>query len=63
MRLRVTKERIQVWLDGEQLVDQSIVGRKRSTRIEVDLSRPLGLAVYQTRAAMWEIRLRRLVRG
>ena len=60
VRIRVVPERIQAWLDGKQIVDQDIRGEKISTRIEVELSQPLGIAAWRTRSALREIRLRRL---
>jgi len=63
VRLRVTPNRIQAWLDeeGEEpLVDIDIAGRKIDTRIEVDLSKPLGIATWQTTGAVRNIRLRKL---
>ena len=60
VRLRVTDDRIQAWLDGEKIVDQDITGRKLSIRSEVALSKPFGFATWQTTAALRKIRLREL---
>jgi len=62
VRLRVTPNRIQAWLDDEEepLVDMDITGRKIDTRIEVDLSQPLGIATWQTTGAIRNILLRKL---
>ena len=62
VRLRVTPNRIQAWLDreAEPLVDMDITGRKIDTRIEVDLSQPLGIATWQTAGAIRNIRLQNL---
>ena len=60
VRLRVTPEKIEAWLDDEQVADVERAGRMISTRSEVDLSQPLGLASWQTTAALKNIRLRRL---
>jgi len=57
-RVRVTEKRIQTWIDEEQVVDANIEGRRVSTRNEVDLSRPVGLASYETQAALRNIRYR-----
>jgi Domain of Unknown Function (DUF1080) len=59
IRIRVTPEKIQAWLDDRQIIDQNITGEKISTRIEVDLSQPLGIAAWRTRSALRDIRLRR----
>jgi hypothetical protein len=63
VRLRVVPNRIQAWLreEGEQpLVDIDITGRKIDTRVEVDLSQPLGIATWQTAGAVRNIKLRKL---
>jgi len=60
IRVRVLDKRIQAWIDDKQLVDVNIDGRKLSTRPEVDLSRPLGIAAWETRSALRNISLRKL---
>ncbi|HID22877.1 MAG TPA: DUF1080 domain-containing protein [Planctomycetaceae bacterium] len=60
IRLRVTEKRIQAWIDEKQIVDVDIIDRKLSVRIEVELSRPFGIATWQTTAALKNIRVRRL---
>ena len=62
VRLRVMPNRIQAWIEEEedQLVDMDIEGRKVDTRIEVDLSQPLGVATWQTAGAVRNIKLRKL---
>ena len=58
IRLRVSEERIQVWIDDKPVVNQNIVGKRISTRSEVDLSRPFGIATWETRAALRGIEVR-----
>jgi hypothetical protein len=58
--VRVTREKIQAWIDAKMVVDQGIVGRRISIRPEVDLCKPLGIAAWQTRAALRNIEYRRL---
>ena len=63
VRLRITPNRIQAWLqeEGEEpLVDMDITGRKIDTRAEVDLSQTLGVATWQTAGAVRNIQLRKL---
>jgi hypothetical protein len=60
IRVRVVSERIQAWIDDERIVDATIVGRRVSTRPEVDLSKPLGIATWVTMAAVRNIELRRV---
>lgn len=59
VRVRVTRQKIEAWIDDKKHVSQDIEGRKIGIRPEVDLSRPLGIASWRTRAALREIRLRR----
>lgn len=58
VKLRVTAKKLETWLDGEKVVDVETTGRKIGTRPEIDLCRPLGLASYQTTAALRNIRWR-----
>ncbi|MCA9004176.1 MAG: DUF1080 domain-containing protein [Planctomycetaceae bacterium] len=60
IRLQVTDHKIQVWLDGKQIVDQNLKDRKISIRHEVELSRPFGITSFSTTAALKNIRLRKL---
>jgi hypothetical protein len=60
IRVRVTPEKISAWIDDEQVVDQSIVGRRISLRDEVLDSRPLGIAAWQSAAALRNIEWRSL---
>ena len=52
IKVRVEDQRIAVWIDDKQIIDQDIEGRQISIRPEVELSRPLGLCAWETRAAM-----------
>lgn len=61
VRLRVTPEKIQAWLDEKKVIDVAIKGRKITMRYgEIELSKPFGIATYQTSAALREIKMRRL---
>lgn len=60
VRLKVTDERIQAWVDDMELADVERDGRKIDVRFEVDLSKPLGLATYQSTARIRNARIRRL---
>jgi hypothetical protein len=55
VRLRVTPDRIQAWLDDEELVNIETTGRKIDIRAEVDLSQPLGIATWCTTGAIRNI--------
>ncbi|MCS7303758.1 MAG: DUF1080 domain-containing protein [Thermoguttaceae bacterium] len=59
-RIRVTDARIQVWIDGDLVVDLPRKGYKFSTRAECDPCRPLGIASWCTTGAVRNIRIRQL---
>jgi 3-keto-disaccharide hydrolase len=60
IRIRVTPVKIEAWLDERQIINQDLKGNKIDTRVEVELSRPLGVASWRTTSALRDIRLRRL---
>lgn len=60
IRVRVTKPKIQVWLDDKKIIDVDRAGRKITIRPEVDLSVPLGIATWKTHGAARNIRMRTL---
>jgi hypothetical protein len=60
IRVRVTKDKIESWLDDKQMADVETKDRKISIRPEVELSRPLGVACFATTAALRDIRVRKL---
>ena len=57
IRLLVTGTRIEVWIDEEKVVDMETKGRRISIRPEVNLSKPLGIASWNTTAGVRKIRL------
>ena len=60
VRIRVTAAKIEAWLDNRQIVDVNLKGNEISTRFEMERSKPLGIASWRTKAALRDIRLRRL---
>lgn len=60
VRIRVTPDKIQAWLDGRQIIDQPLKDNKISIRMEVEDSKPLGVATWKTTGALRNIRMRRL---
>jgi hypothetical protein len=60
VRVRVTGERIQAWIDEAVWVDVATAGRRIGIRPEVEASRPLGIASWRTTAALRQIRLRKV---
>ncbi len=61
IRVRVTEGKIEAWIDDKRMVDLETKDRKITLRWgEIDKSLPLGVAAYMTRAALRDIRIRRL---
>ena len=59
VRIRVTPAKIEAWLDDRQIITQDLKGNKIDIRIEMELSKPLGVASWKTKSALRDIRLRR----
>lgn len=60
VRLRVTKAKIEAWVDSEKIVDLDRTDKKFSIRMEVEESQPFGIATWRTGGALRDIRIRRL---
>lgn len=60
VRVKVTDEKIQAWLDEERVIDFKIEDHKLTTRIEVDSSKPFGIATWCTTGAIRNIKWRKL---
>ena len=60
IRLLITESRIETWIDEEKVIDFITTGKKLSIRPEVTLSRPLGIASWNTTAGVRNIRIKRL---
>jgi hypothetical protein len=61
VRVRVTPKKLEAWLDDEQIVDVETAGKKISMRPgEIEESKPFGIATWQTRAAIRNVKLRNL---
>ena len=60
VRLRVTPTKIEAWLDDAKIIDAVTTGKKLSLRIDIEASKPLGLASFQSTAAIKEIKLKLL---
>jgi len=58
VRVRVTTDRIQAWIDDAAWADVKTAGRRIGIRPEVDASRPLGIASWRTTATLRNIRVR-----
>ncbi|MFZ2642930.1 MAG: DUF1080 domain-containing protein [Verrucomicrobiia bacterium] len=61
IRVRVTSEKLECWIDKEQVVDVTTTGKKISMRFgEIEESAPLGIASYDTTGVLRNLRIRRL---
>jgi hypothetical protein len=60
VRIRVTPEAIDAWLDDRHIISQELKGNRIDVRLEVEASEPLGVATWRTKGALRDIRLRRL---
>ena len=57
VRVRVTKTKIETWIDDKQVVDVEYTDKRVSIRIEVELSKPLGFSTYRTTGAIRALKL------
>jgi hypothetical protein len=60
IKLRVTTQRITVWINGKEVIDADVRDRGLSTRLEVEWSKPFGIATWQTKGALRKIRIREM---
>ena len=61
IRVRVTKAKIEAWIDAEQVVNLETAGKNLEMRIgEIESSKPLGIATWRTSGALKDIRWRKL---
>ena len=59
IRLRVSEQKIEVWIDQKQIVNVVTTDRKLSLRPgDIELSKPFGLASWVTGAAFRDIKIR-----
>ena len=59
LRLRVTYDRIQAWIDDELVIDAYVGNREVDLRPgEIELSRPFGIASYSTTAKLRKLEYR-----
>lgn len=56
IRFRVTANKLQAWIDEEEIIDADIEGKKISMRHgQIEMSKPLGIAAFRTKAALKSI--------
>jgi hypothetical protein len=59
IRLRVTENRIEGWIDDEKLINVSTRDRKISLRPgDIEMSKPMGIASWQTASAIRAVKVR-----
>jgi hypothetical protein len=61
VRLRVTAEKLQVWLDDKMVIDSDVEGRKVSMRFgEIEMSVPFGICTYATTGVIRNLKIKKL---
>jgi hypothetical protein len=61
IRVRITKKKIEAWIDKDKVVDVVTTDRKITVRPgEIEASQPFGIATWSTTGALREMRMRRL---
>ena len=60
VRIMVTPQKIEAWIDDEKLVDLATKGKKISLRGECEASKPFGIATWRTEGAVRDVRVRSL---
>ncbi|MBN1844229.1 MAG: DUF1080 domain-containing protein [Sedimentisphaerales bacterium] len=60
IRARITPDKIVCWIDGKTIVDLETAGKKLDVRLEVEESKPLGVACWRTKSALRNIQLVKL---
>ena len=61
VRLRVTAEKLQVWLNDKMVIDSDVEGRKVSMRFgEIEMSVPFGICTYATTGVIRNLKIKKL---
>jgi hypothetical protein len=60
IRVRVTPDRLQTWIDDQQMADVDTKGKKIDIRSGIEQATPLGLSTYRTTSAFKSVKIRRL---
>jgi hypothetical protein len=63
VRIRVSKPKIEAWIDDEKMVDLETADRRISIRLECRASCPFGLCTWETSGAVRDLRVRQLTDG
>lgn len=60
VRVRVTDEKIEAWLDKHSIVEVETADKRIDVRFEIELSKPLGLSTYQSTSHIRNAKIRKL---
>lgn len=60
IRMRVTKNKLEAWIDKDKLVDVVTTGKKVSIREGIEAACPLGICTWNTSSAVKNIKIRKL---
>lgn len=60
IRVKVTKEKIEAWIEDKQVIDQKTKGHEISIRPEVAASKPFGICSWNTTAGLRNMKVRTL---
>ncbi len=60
VRLRVLEKQVTAWIDDKQILEVDLSGKKIGIRSEVELSKPLGVCSWRTKAALRNIVIKEL---
>ncbi len=61
VRVKVTKSKLEAWIDKEQVVDLETEGKQLAMRVgEIESSVPFGFATWRTKGALKDVRWRKL---
>jgi hypothetical protein len=60
MRIRVTPDRLQTWIDDEQMADVDTKGKKIDIRAGIEDACPLGISTFRTTGAVKSIKIKKL---
>jgi len=59
IHLKVSSEKIEAWIDGEQVINLATTGKHLSIRNDVAPSKPFGICSWRTTSALRNIRLKK----
>jgi hypothetical protein len=60
LRIRVSRNRIEAWIDSNKVVDLDTTDHRISLRFECEACKPFGIATFETTGAVRDLRVRSL---